>query len=390
MMQAIPKVLHVSTHHEPCGIGNFQQNCVDALNENGGTINDFYQLSLNKIKKLNNSDRKSEINNIVKKSKKYNLVHIQHEFGFFYKDGLGFRELVEALKETGIPVIVTIHTAPELLLVPETINSKSLKGLLGYILRKRRNKITIKDKIKPFAKADRIITFNNFTKDQLISLAAVMPERIYKTMLPVSDVKQDRNIKIREIMNAVKGDVILCVSGFINPYKGFDNAVKALKYLPDNYKLAILGGINPDSGNPAFYDNLCDLIITLGLEKRVYISGYVKSDDELFSLMQGCDIALYPYSPDYYKMASSDAINKAIGCHLPVIAYPATSFIEINQIGSEVLKLTESPNYYELVKSIHELDADQLIFNESVYIDMYNYQQMATDITALYKNILEI
>lgn len=387
-MEKTPRILHVSTHHEPCGIGKFQERCVEALNQNGESVNDFYPLSLNKIKVLNNEDRKKELLKIVNTAQEYNIVHIQHEFGFFYKTGLGFGELVEAIKESGIPVIVTIHTAPELLLSPKQLNSKTPKGIAGYLRRNYKNNQTIKHKVRPFSRVDKIITFNSFTRDQLVNIAGANPANIFKTMLPVPYSSPTKNSQIRTQMNAKKDDVILCTSGFINQFKGFDHAIKALKYLPDNYKLAILGGINPDSGNPAVYDQLCDLVISLGLEKRVYISGYIEDDGELSALMQGCDIALYPYNVEYYRLASSDAINKAISCHVPIVAYPTASFKEINDAKNDVLMLTNSPNYYELTKSILKVDKEKLIANEKEYIGTYNYQQAATDLLTIYREVL--
>lgn len=388
-MENIPKILHISTHNEPCGIGKFQEKCVAELNENGGSQNIFYPISPNKIKKLNDKDRKLELENIAKTASEYDVVHIQHEFGFFYKAGLGFGEIIDVLENTGVRIVVTIHTAPELLLLPETLNSKSIRGIAGYMYRKYKNNWTVKNKFIPFSKVDKIITFNEFTRAQLVSVAGVSSENIFKTMLPVPSTNTKDNHRIRELINAQKGDAILCAAGFLNEYKGFDQAIKTLKFLPKNYRLAILGGTNPNSGNPKIYDGLCDLIISLGLEDRVYISGYIDTDEELSVLMQGCDIALYPYSVEYYKMASSDAINKAISCRVPIVAYPTESFKEINNAKQKVLLLTQSPNYYELAKEVKNIDKEELVSNEDEYEKTYNYPQIAADITQIYNEILK-
>lgn len=383
------RVLHISTHHEPCGIGKFQEKCVKTMNEVGESVNDFYYLSLNKIKVLPSKDRKNEIKSIVSKSQEYDIVHIQHEFGFFYKSGKGFSEIVNALKSANKPIVTTIHTAPELLLASERLNSRTIRGIVGYALRKAKNKRTIKNKIKPLSSVDKVITFNNFTKNQLINVAGISPSNVYKTMLPVPSVAIHKNKRIRELMDAKSDDIILCTSGFINEYKGFDRAVKSLKYLPDTYKLAILGGINPDSGKSSVYDGISDLIISLGLEKRVYISGYIEDDEQLSVLMQGCDIALYPYDVKYYRLASSDAINKAIGCEIPIVAYPTASFKEINDSVNGVLALTDTPNYYELVRLIKTIDSKRLVENEIVYKQKYNYKQASAELIALYKDIVD-
>jgi glycosyltransferase involved in cell wall biosynthesis len=40
---------------------------------------------------------------------------------------------------------------------------------------------------------------------------------------------------------------IIGVFGFISPYKGTTTAIRALRYLPENYHLAIFGGVHPAS-----------------------------------------------------------------------------------------------------------------------------------------------
>jgi len=190
------------------------------------------------------------------------------------------------------------------------------------------------------------------------------------------------------VLNAKKADTILCTIGFISENKGVDHAVKALSLLPENYKLAIIGGINPDSGRPEVYDAVSDLIIELNLQDRVHITGYIEDDDELSYAIRGCDIALYPYNPDYYKLASSDSINRAIMNNVPVIAYPTESFKEINANTDKAIVLTESPNYYELAREATRLDIEAQIKHGKAFAKKNTFTAGAQQIIDFYKSLL--
>ncbi len=391
MSQAM-KILHVSTHNEACGIGRFQERSVLALNQYTDSHSEFYPTSPNVIKNMPENDRKLEIAQLVKSAQSFDVVHMQHEFGFYYGAGIGFDEIVTALKQANIPVVVTLHTAPGLLLQPQTLGSKSLRGVVGMSIRKLKNKKTLQQRIRPLAKADYILTFNEFTQKQLTDMASVDGSRICKTMLPVPDSNgYSKNPLLREKMGAAPKDVLLCAPGFINPYKGFDQAIKALRLLPVNVKLAIIGGVNPDSGDVSYVNGLSDLIVHLGLEKRVTISGFVDNDDELLKMIASCDVALYPYDPVYYKLASSDALNKAICSDIPIVAYPTPSFVEVNSAVPGTLKLTDGPAYYDIAKKVTEcLQGGDVSTGKAMhqYADRYSMQNYAKLLLDMYQKVL--
>src|SRR5690606_14254068 len=143
-----------------------------------------------------------------------------------------------------------------------------------------------------------------------------MPHPVYQVDTP------PKSTRLAKALNKKDGDVILATVGFFHRYKGIAEAVKALKFLPPNYKLAVLGGMKSDSDDVAYYDKVCDLIDALGLHDRVYITGIVPSDDDLNALIREADVCVYPYNGKYYAQVSSGSINLAIANSRPVIAYP--------------------------------------------------------------------
>jgi glycosyltransferase involved in cell wall biosynthesis len=304
--------------------------------------------------------------------------------------GLGFGEIVRSLKRINKPTVVTIHTAPGLLLRGSKDKSDiSIRTLRRKVSETLHNKRVFYTKLKPFQSVDKIVTFNKYTENQLMNTVKVPKERIYKTLLPVDDDKNKPNTKYRKELSLKQGDKLLAVAGFINPYKGFVDAVEAVAKLPSRYKLIILGGINPDSGNPEDLKHLESVIERLNVNDRVKMSGFIKDDNLLSAYLKACDTALYPYSPEYYKMASSDAINKSIMNNVPVVAYPTDSFKEINKSVSGAITLTDSANVKALVEAIKqtsELKHSQT--GQKLFREKHSYNKFATQMIGIYNEIL--
>ena len=346
------KVLNVTTYNEDCGVAKFQANIQECFNKYKTTIHsDIYQYSLNHLKKQNNTDRRALIKDIVKVAAEYDVVHIQHEFGLFYKNGVGFGEIVQALKRARKQIFVTIHTAPSHVLIQnQRPPAYAIRSSLKYLVTGLKNKRLKKKLLYDFRLCDRLITLNRNTREELVGIVGITPERIFTTILPVRDDVIIPDNEIRKIFP--KNTKLIVINGFINHYKGFDKAIRALSFLPEEYRLVIAGGINPDSGNPADMDAIGNLIAELQLTERVHITGYIEGDSELQRLVSGCDVAIYPYDINYYRLASSAAVGVAINAEVPAVAFPAESFKEINDFMEGVLTLTQSSTYFELAQKI--------------------------------------
>lgn len=159
-------------------------------------------------------------------------------------------------------------------------------------------------------------------------------------------------------------------------------------YLPKNYKLLIAGGVNPDSGNSQYMDEICDLIVRLDLTERVHITGYIKDDDELENIIGCSDVALYPYDVDYYKHVSSGAIGVAINTELPIVAYPADSFKEINEYMPGVINVTSSTSYFELAQEVKNIINNPKPNNIKDFKQKNSYLVFAQKLLDLYSQVL--
>lgn len=383
------RILNLSTHDEDCGIGKYQEDFIRELKGSSDVESVFYPTSPNILKKLTGVNLKNELKRFKDYLRDYDILHVQHEFGFFHGDGEGLAIFMKIAKDLGKKVVITIHTAPSLVHPPAIRTGRHPKAYASYYKRKVANLDTMKKRLLPFRGADKIITLNSHTTEELINLVGVKREKIYQTVIPVEFTNNHRKDGVvrKRLGASTDKDIILATVGFLSDKKGTDAAIKSLRFLPQNFKLAILGGINPISGNPQVYDAICDLITTLELNDRVYISGYVSDDNELDKMVASVDIALYPYDPQYYKWASSAAINTALNNDIPVVAYPTDSFKEINARVPGTIAITKSPNYYELARGVIELDETRQKNARHEYLQLYSLKKITQELVDLYKEL---
>lgn len=384
------RVLNYSTHDEDCGIGKYQEDFVRVFAEQGDIESDFYETSPNVVKTLQGAELAAELSKLEETLKSYDILHIQHEFGFYHGDGEGISYITNIARKLNKKLVITIHTAPSLVYRPVIRGGRSVRAHLGYYRQLARMREVLDKRLAPLRDADLIVTLNPHTTQELTRIVGVDANKIHQTVIPTETTNPsaaDRSV-LRQVMDAKKDDTILATIGFLSDKKGVDAAVKSLSFLPKNYKLAILGGLNPVSGNPEVYERLCDLIVNLGLQDRVYISGYVQDDVKLDQLVSGVDIALYPYDPAYYKLASSAALNTALNNEVPVVAYPAESFKEVTKSVPGTISVTASPNYYELVRCIREIDLKHQAAAAAQYRQLNDISVISKTLTKLYEDLL--
>jgi glycosyltransferase involved in cell wall biosynthesis len=237
----------------------------------------------------------------------------------------------------------------------------------------------------PLLQADKVLAHNEYTKGQLAK-AGVPEDTISIIPHPTPSItKPAKSSFIADKLNKQPGDVIYGTVGYIHKFKGVDSAIKALKYLPGNYKLAILGGVKLDSNEQKLYDKLADLIISLGLKNRVYITGFIEDDNLLDSYIRECDLLAYPYRSEYYKGVGSGALNLGIANERPIVAYPVTTFKETNTHNQ--LVFTHSDSYYELARIIHNIDLKTQARLIHEYANVNSWDNLAVDLVDIYKSL---
>jgi len=382
------RVLNLTTHDEACGIAKYQESFIDGLARRGHTEVEsvIFDVSPNRIRPMGQAEYEATMQRFLEEAKGFDLVHVQHEFGFFSRDELV--RVVDGVHALGKRVAFTVHTSPRLIrpLYPPRLHGLGPRSWVQYARELRHHRQLQRTVIAPLQKADLLIVHNQATKAGLIELG-VDPSHIVEIVHPLKAVADIQPTdRIRSALNAGPGDVILCTVGFLHKFKGIDAAIKALPFLPDNYKLAVIGGINPTSDDVRFYDTVADLIRKLGLIDRVTITGYVEDDDELDALIRECDIAVYPYNPVYYDQVSSGALNISLANGMPTVAYPTRTFRELAAI-TDAVTLTKSANYYELARTVREVPVGWPNERALKFATDYSYERMSDELAEIYTRL---
>lgn len=380
------KILNFSSHYEDCGIAKYQENYNDEINALQDNTADFFSYSPYQTREMDEQAFAKVVAKLEKDIRGYDIFHIQHEFGFFR--GSQLQKLVDTAKAAGAKVVVTYHTSPDLIIIHKPLAGFGPKNIISFLRSRRHNAKLMAVHITPLLSADTIIAHNKYTADQLKSYGveankiSIVPHPTY----PITHPKKTKYIA--DSLNKKDGDVILSTIGYIHRFKGVDKAIKALSYLPENYKLAVLGGVKSDSDDQKIYDELADLVLARNLKDRVFFTGVVLKDEDLNSYIRETDLSLYPYDSSYYKGVASGALNLAVANERPIVAYPVSTLKETNtEIGQ--LSLTQSDSYYELARNIKEIDLKEQSKRITEYATSNSWKNMTTRLLDVYKQILQ-
>ncbi|HSX16772.1 MAG TPA: glycosyltransferase [Patescibacteria group bacterium] len=382
------KVLHFSSRYEECGVAKYLDHYVKGMEDAPNIVNEYFDVSPYATHHMSEAEIHKMADDLYKQLKDFDVLHVQHEFALYGHDS--FRQIVNAAKRAHKKIVITVHTSPNLGTKPAKLKGIGPRSIVQYFREKRHFVYFVRTHIVPFQMADLLLVHNDPTAESLQSFG-VPKERIKKILHPVQvfDPPKHPSHRIAEALNKQPGDVIYCTIGFFHRYKGIIEAVKALKFLPPNYKLAILGGMKADSDDVAFYDKVCDLIDTLGVQDRVHITGYVPTDDELNALIRECDVCVYPYNGVYYGQVSSGSVNLAFANGVPAIAYPTASIKELAAVADGALVLCETFAYYELARELKRIDVKKQSELSKAFAEKMAWPIVSKDLVAIYEAVVQ-
>lgn len=316
------RVLQFSSHNEECGIAKYQEQFIAGMSGVEDFYTEFFAHSPYKTRHMSKAEFKVVLDELKQKMADFDILHIQFELSFFRHTEL--EDITNLFTGTTKKIIVTAHTAPHAWYKKAKLGGLGLRSFAQYARDDVSESRFIKRYIKPLNKVDLIVAHNNQTISSLKELG-ITHDRFKLIKIPVPKLPEVGNsTEISKRLRSTKEDIIFCTIGFLSRMKGIDHAVKALTYLPQNYKLAIIGGNHPTTQDSEFYDVICDLIYDLKLQDRVYITGYVEEDGRLNALIRETDICVFPYDPSYYSYVSSASLqDSAHQLHKrAVIKYP--------------------------------------------------------------------
>ena len=169
----------------------------------------------------------------------------------------------------------------------------------------------------------------------------------------------------RRKLGLSKDDQVIGLFGAFSRYKDNKCVLRALSYLPANYKLVFVGGAHAFSRKPYEYDgNLVEIVNVIddmagtprAIENRVSFLGVV--DDEAFlEAMVACDFVVVPYH-DAGQFASGVA-SIAFELGKRIVATNSNLFAEYKEFYGDCFERFDVGNHFELRDKILSFDADK-------------------------------
>ena len=385
-MSNIIRVLNFTSYKEDCGIAKYQEQFIQGMEGEKDIKHTVFSVSPYKLRRMKPEVKKQTINDLLDDLKSSDILHIQHEFGFFAGEELGL--MVNGAKKLGKKVVITMHTSPTYAYKLVERKGISLRAVYHYVRESSAKREFMRTRFEPVKQADMIIVHNKATKKDLEKYGVALDKiKIIRHPVPlVSDART--STELSDNLHRTEGDIIIASIGFPSMNKGAIDTIRALTFLPKNYKLAIVGGVHPSGENEGLIDEICSLAYYLEVSDRLYITGLVKDDDEFNAIIRDADICVFPYVKKYYDHVSSGALNSGIANHKPVVAYPTQSFIEMNEDGVNVVQLTKSFNYYELARSLKNLDYVAAKKATDIYLKQYAWPKEASRFAGIYRQII--
>ncbi|HVE76704.1 MAG TPA: glycosyltransferase [Actinomycetota bacterium] len=371
-----PRILQVSTWNTPCGIATYTADLIRALSDQGVEC-DVEAIDRALVATLARKELRQYFEDMASRAKGYDIVHVQHEFGFF-SGSYGMPESIDAfasfltrLRRYAPKVAVTFHSLPPI----PTWHHEALRSALreGFLWFKWRREVV------PFFSRPNVLTLapSQFLRRSLVdsgiprSLVRVIPQGSQTAMEPESD----KGIAKNEV-GLDEQTYVAALFGFVTRNKGHHVALEALRHLPDQFHLVIVGGPPPQGRDPA-YDSVLEFRRKFQLLRhRIHVTGFLPSD-EAAAYLRAADVCLAPY----LDVASSAAVMWALASGAPLIASRISAFAELNQKRQAAYLVT--PNApAELADAILKVSRDtdlkkKLVTNALDYCREHSWDQIA-------------
>ena len=349
------KILHFSSFGSVCGVADYTEDMVAALAPHAEFAQEKFSFPRDEVEfKYTERKLRKLLERCVETSSGYDLVHVQHEFGFFvgrYPFHRSIQVFGDFLRQLRAPqVLITFHTGP---FFPQKVTWWNYFEQFSINTRVWQRSISVL--LQPGTRY-RALVHNHFARSLLIkagahpSVITVMPHPM-KT-LPEAVPDEAWANKIKETLQVQPGSVVLSTLGFIIPGKGISSCLQVMKHLPENYKL-VIGGGKPIPLSDSYLKEIQRFIKDEGLEQRVFITGYLNAA-QIRTLFGLADMFLFLYVPVAY---SSGAITMALQSHKPIVATNVKAFYDIQQ-EAQCLQLVFDKPAEEIARRIEALQAD--------------------------------
>ena len=305
------------------------------------------------------------------------VIHLQHEYGLFNNKLPGFylfprwiKEVRAVLPET--KVFATAHNVldPQYFFPVHGSGWQAPLRLLANALfmdycRNLWSQQT-------WGKLDGVFVHSQFQKPWVESSGCpkveVIPHFVPQLMKGefLEDANLDENRSQKNIL----------VFGFFSPDKGQDIAIRAMEYLPENYRLTLAGGARRPK-DETYLSECKKILAKKGLADRVQITGFVDPAD-IDTFYKKADLVLAPFR----ETSGSGSLVQALGRGLPILASDLPLNLEISTRVSGALAYFKSEDSkqcaIEIMKNLESVEAvRRLRVSAAEYSNKYSSDNLA-------------
>ncbi len=221
------------------------------------------------------------------------LIHSHGHFAiwiYFYRSLL--KKIKPTARELQIPLVVNFHNTVIGRKQAQLDKGEPIKFISKYLawpLAEYSDRLAVKV-------ADELIFVSQDTKDEAVKYYGAAESKITVVESGVntvafSPVNPDERDKTRHDLGFDPHDIIILNHGAMVERKNIHLIVKALAYLPEKYKLLLVGPVP----NKEYENKLNDIIFKNGLRERVKMTGYVPYKNVPIA-MQAADLFVLPSS----------------------------------------------------------------------------------------------
>ncbi len=231
--------------------------------------------------------------------------------------------------------------------------------------------------------ADKIIAISQATKNQIINLFQVPPDKIVVTHLGVSEKyrKIQNEAGIKKILQNynIKSPYILFV-GTMDPRKNLVRLIKAfqnVKKQKKELKLVVVG-----NKGELFSEEL-DKMVTSG---DIILTGYV-GEEELVYLYNGASIFTFPSLYEGFGLP----ILEAMACGTPVIT---SNVYSMPEAAGDAAVLVDPESIEEIATAIMKLLDDQILRKKLIdqglaRVTQFTWEKTARETLAVYQEVMD-
>ncbi|MFK4808577.1 hypothetical protein ACI3KW_00045 [Devosia sp. ZW T5_3] len=391
-----PKLLMVTSYRRSCGIAQYVEFLEQPLRDQSKFDLEIAALPVDLFRAEGpyaKTASRQIFNEILEKAKLADVVAIQLEPGLFGISPFGIWRRIRQLFIASKKIIIIYHTVPAMQSVKPNLSLRGLKDFISSI----RGKYIFNNIFKAVRKDPKkfrhlVQTKREANNFELLGLPAETIQ--FEPLSFLTEAVKNELIARPGQRHAlaqrygVDNGVIIGCFGFLSSYKGIEVAVRAMRHLPNNYHLLIVGGLHPEgiARNTVEQPYIMSLLDELegssvaqgqpNIIQRVHFCGALPND-EFNEVMAACDAVVLPYAE--VGQTSSGPAALALDLQKGTYCSRTHCFKELDRYQPGSISFFEIGNHLELAQKLilNEAQSSERIDARRSYSQKHNVEKRA-------------